>query len=88
MTSQTLPSKNPGLPVPKDLLGDLYTLWYMERPPHMVSKYFRFNGDLKDAVSKAKSYCDQFRFRFILVRPFLTDLDREIRVDRQEPLEV
>lgn len=70
----------PAFPEPKSDLDSLFTLWCMERPPQVTTRIFRYNGSFKDATQKARNYCENMSYRFLYCRPFITDLDQEIKV--------
>jgi hypothetical protein len=63
------------LPVAKEGKKSLWCLWYRERRnPHPQTKYFFFEGDLRAAIARGRSHCEQTNLVFIHVRPFLSDL--------------
>jgi hypothetical protein len=71
-----LSDKEIGASVP--LKQNLFCLWYRENSnPHPLTKYFFHPGDLPSAIARGRVHCERVGQRFIWVRPFLTDLDKE-----------
>ena len=70
----------PGLPAPPSPFDEIYTLEYINRQRHTESKNFRATGTMQEIVERAKAHCEQCGFRFLFVRPFLSDfLKDEVR---------
>lgn len=71
----------PGLPVlPKVDFSKLYYLQYIESrktSSHIITRWFLFDGVFKDAIMRGKLHCERLGLRFLIVRPFLTDLAME-----------
>lgn len=71
---------NPSLPAPLVTIGDekLFTLYYRQgMNPHPVTKTFKFTGDFRAAIQRAKSHCELMNLRFVHVTPFMADLDAD-----------
>ncbi len=75
----------PSLPSPKSPLADYYVLWYIKNIPHQSFAIFEapgFDNNFPGVIAKAKNYCEAMSFRFLIVRPLVTDLDREMMRQR------
>lgn len=58
----------------------IYQLFYIQHSKSTHTQVLQFKTKLKqfnDIVARARKYCDIVRCRFIAVRPFIIDLDRE-----------
>ena len=63
----------PGLPVPISTPFDnVYILSYIHKIK-MNEKAFYAIGTMQEIVTRAKSHCEQCGYRFLFVRPFLSD---------------
>ena len=62
-----------------DAYRNIYQLHYISnvRSTHVTITQFIFNGPYKDAVARARLFCDTMRYRFISVKPFIIDLSIE-----------
>lgn len=60
-------------------LVGLYTLYYRraEVGNHILTKNFRFNGSLKEAIERAQLHCSVMGARFSFVQPLIADLTLE-----------
>ena len=63
----------PGIPQEEPFAG-IYTLFYLERTTHLVTKNFRMKGEMREIIARTKNYCELMRYRFLYVRPFISDL--------------
>lgn len=57
----------------------LYTLYYRDpvRNNQVLTKNFRYNGDLHAARMRAEEHCTLMHFRFMFVNPLICDLHKE-----------
>ena len=55
-------------------LGHVWILRYRYSNNPQADKNFIFNGSLPEAVVFAKQYCEKMGYRYIQVRPFLSDI--------------
>lgn len=66
---------------PLNIVGpfqDVYVLRYVERSSHLAVKFFKMEGDFRSVIERGKSYCEQMRYRFLRVEPFLSNLQDDI----------
>lgn len=74
---------SPALPTTKSLLADYYVLWFIKNIPHHEFLVFEAPGlTFPEIIAKAKNYCELMRFRFIIVRPLVTDLQKDMMRER------
>jgi hypothetical protein len=72
-------SASPGAPLPE--INFLYILYYRTgNNPHAMVKHFKFNGDLRGAMDRARRHCETTNLRFVRVEPFLHTLDEEEKI--------
>ena len=65
----------PSLPHPAQ---NIYTLKY--RQGHIIDELYFISKDFNSAIEEGKYYCNiNPRRRFIIVRPFITDISEKIR---------
>jgi len=70
----------PGIPAkPLSDVSDLYVLTFIHKASsaHTQNKVFRHSGEFKDVVQRAKAHCEQMSYRFIYLKPFISDLVEE-----------
>ena len=69
----------PVIETTSESLVGLYTMYY--RAPQvsntLISKNFRFNGNLHDAKERAEEYCSIMGLRLNFVQPLISDLKKE-----------
>lgn len=53
----------------------VYILFYRHGMNPQCQKGFTFNGDLKAAVERAKQHCQRMGYRYIFVRPLVSNLE-------------
>lgn len=56
---------------------NMYILFYRHGMNPGCSKGFISNGDIKAAVQRAQRHCEIMGYRYIFVRPFVSDIDEE-----------
>jgi hypothetical protein len=63
---------------------NLYILYYRPKDTnaHFI-KYFEHEGSLEKAINRGRTHCDIMGYRFIFVRPFLSDITGEERLKRR-----
>jgi hypothetical protein len=74
----------PGLPVsevrlnPFDISIDReYALHYRHGNNPNCQKNFQFKGTFREAMARARTHCDKMGYRFILLRPAISDLESD-----------
>jgi hypothetical protein len=55
----------------------IYTLFYRHGMNPQCQKGFVHEGDIKSAVQRAQRHCEVMNYRYIFVRPFVSDIDEE-----------
>ena len=65
-------SDHPGLPAPQGVFDDIYTLRYVFKQ-HIEEKQFKASGTIQEIVNRARAHCEQCGYRFLFVKPFLSD---------------
>jgi hypothetical protein len=68
--SSTVPQ--PSLPAPPSVFDDIYVLRFVFKQ-HIEEKTFRASGTIQEIVNRAKAHCEQCGYRFLFVKPFLSD---------------
>lgn len=64
---------------------NLFILQYRQKSnPHPLFKYFGHAGDFRSAIQRGKRHCDETGLVFIMVKPFMSDLDDDERKHRGE----
>ncbi len=48
-------------------------------------KNFNFRGPLQEAILRGKEHCNTMGYRFVLVRPFVVDLDHQENLKQSDP---
>jgi hypothetical protein len=75
----------PAAPPPRSPLSDFYVLWFIKNIPHHEFLVFEApNLSFPEVIAKAKNYCELMRYRFIIVRPLVTDLAKDMMRERGE----
>lgn len=67
-------------PAPRTVnIDELYHLYYRKgnESPHPIQVVFHHKGPMKAAITRAREHCEKTGKRFILVRPFTIDFERE-----------
>lgn len=68
MSSPALPKNDP----------TRYVLYYRQgNELGYKIKWFDFIGDLPAAIVRGRNHCTNMNFKFLFVRPFLSDLDQD-----------
>jgi hypothetical protein len=78
MSSATLPTLTPN-PLSNQERERLYTLAYRQGS-QVKEKHFPFNGKLGGAIERGKLHCNRMGIKFVVVRPFVVDLDYQERL--------
>ena len=52
-----------------------WILYYRYGNIPMLQKGFRFEGDTRGAIMRARKHCEVLKLKYILVRPMVVDLD-------------
>jgi hypothetical protein len=60
-----------------DSIKNLYILFYRHGMNPHCQKGFTNSGDIKAAVQRAQRHCEIMGYRYIFVRPFVSDIDEE-----------
>ena len=75
----------PAAPLARSPLADFYVLWFIKNIPHHEFLVFEApNLSFPEVIAKAKNYCELMRYRFIIVRPLVTDLAKDMMRERGE----
>jgi len=76
-TTTTQPMEASGSPE-----RNLYVLFYRQgQNPHPQELHFYYGSfDMRVVVERVKRHCECMNYRFVNVRPFFTDLDKEENV--------
>jgi len=56
---------------------NVYILFYRHGMNPHCQKGFSHDGDIKSAVQRAQRHCEVMGYRYIFVRPFISDIDEE-----------
>ena len=56
---------------------NMYILFYRHGMNPQCTKGFYCNGDIKAAVQRAQRHCEIMGYRYIFVRPFVSDIEEE-----------
>lgn len=73
----------PSAPAARSPLADFYVLWFIKNIPHHEFLVFEApNLSFPEVIAKAKNYCELMRYRFIIVRPLVTDLAKDMMRER------
>lgn len=59
--------------------ANIWTMYYWKGGNPNQTKNFTHDGDFKSAYSVAKDYCQKMSFRLMYIKPFITDLDADIK---------
>jgi hypothetical protein len=70
---------------PKQLDTRSYIGWYLQGNQNPLHKVFEFKGNLPDAIDRFKKHCERMGIKFIRVRPFLVNLDKQEEYKFQSP---
>ena len=55
-----------------------YILYYRQgMSPHPQMKGFLLKGDLQQGIARAKRHCETMGYRFVQLRPFISNLETE-----------
>lgn len=54
-----------------------YEMYFRIGQRKPTSKIFELDGDLPEAIQRARDHCDKMNYRFCGVYPFLVDLDKQ-----------
>lgn len=46
-------------------------------------KHFNFSGPLQEAILRGRDHCEKMGYRFILVRPFIVDLEHQEKLKNE-----
>ena len=57
-------------------LKRIYILTF-RRGSSLQTKNFNHDGDLKDAIQRGRDHCAKMGYVFVLVRPFVVDLEHQ-----------
>lgn len=75
--SETIPPSFP------DIFKGLWLIHYRHGMNPGLSKGMYHVGDVRSAVERAKRHCEMMGYRYVFVRPFVSDLQKE-EMDRAE----
>jgi hypothetical protein len=71
--------------IPTDNKKSLFVLLYRQKNnPYPMIKNFFHPGDFRSAIQRGKRHCDDTGLVFIMVKPFVSDLDDEEKRHRGE----
>lgn len=54
-----------------------WTLYYRYSNIPQITKGFKLDGSMKDAIKRAQDHCKTMGYHFICVRPLIVDLDHQ-----------
>jgi hypothetical protein len=63
----------------------LYILYYRFRSSIPFSKVFPFDGPLVGAAERGKKHCELMGYSFVIVRPFIVDLEHQEKRKLDDP---
>lgn len=64
--------------------SDVWTMHYFKGGSPNQLKNFIHDGDFKSAYEVAKKHCVKNGFRLMYIKPFITDLDADTNVSKNE----
>jgi hypothetical protein len=90
----TTENATPGIPADQEIIThegvrdirNLYTLYYLRGGAHQTySKMFFHSGPFKACIERGKRHCELMNLRFISVKPFISDLtlDEKVQAERE-----
>ena len=66
----------PGLPSTRGELDQLMVLYYRHgNNPRTQDMFFIWPGEFKKAIDRGRQFCERMSWKFISVRPFLSNLE-------------
>ena len=70
--------------VPREVLTNLWKLFFKTGMNPRAELIFPFNGTKEEAIKRGRAYCLNVNFKFIHVEPFLVDLDESERYFKEK----